>query len=231
MPFTKDHTEESKKRILDVAKRHFSENGFDGTRVDDIARDAGVNKALIYYYFKNKEAILDHLIKSLFDDIRAITMEFVRNSIVAMVNDGKLDVKGDELSFASQKDADEFHETGLRYMETLVDFLLSHRSLVRILIFESLKNSKHHNDLFLMLGVLRDKDGDLHEGAIADAPGEFAFSADQIISRFFFGFVPLFNFAAYYDDYVAASSMSEAALCESFLKAYAKSTNVGRFIV
>lgn len=35
----------------------FSSGGFDGVSMDDIARDAGVNKAMIYYHFTDKLAL------------------------------------------------------------------------------------------------------------------------------------------------------------------------------
>jgi TetR/AcrR family transcriptional regulator len=44
----------ARERILKAAKEIFSEKGFDGARMDPIAQTAGVNKALIYYYFKSK---------------------------------------------------------------------------------------------------------------------------------------------------------------------------------
>jgi AcrR family transcriptional regulator len=47
---TRDH-------ILSVAALHFSDYGFEGTRMDKIARDAKVNKASIYYNIGNKEAL------------------------------------------------------------------------------------------------------------------------------------------------------------------------------
>ena len=56
-------------RILIVAERLFSEQGFDGTRVDEIAEKASVNKALIYYYFKGKEDILEALFSSAIRDV------------------------------------------------------------------------------------------------------------------------------------------------------------------
>jgi AcrR family transcriptional regulator len=58
-----DDKESAKSKILDTAKELFAEKGFDGARVDEIARRAGVNKALIYYYYKNKQALLDALIE------------------------------------------------------------------------------------------------------------------------------------------------------------------------
>jgi TetR/AcrR family transcriptional regulator len=43
--------------VFDAAKPLFSARGFDGVSVDDIARDAGVNKAMIYYHFADKLAL------------------------------------------------------------------------------------------------------------------------------------------------------------------------------
>jgi TetR/AcrR family transcriptional regulator len=44
-------------RILDAAIGEFSENGLAGARTEHIAESAGVNKALLYYYFQGKEAL------------------------------------------------------------------------------------------------------------------------------------------------------------------------------
>jgi len=68
---------EAKERIINASKRLFSQKGYDATRVDDIAKTADVNKALIYYYFKNKEDILDSMLASLFDNAVSITLVFI----------------------------------------------------------------------------------------------------------------------------------------------------------
>jgi AcrR family transcriptional regulator len=49
--------ERTRRRILDAARREFGTKGFDGARIDAIARRAGVNKGLIFYYFQNKEEL------------------------------------------------------------------------------------------------------------------------------------------------------------------------------
>jgi AcrR family transcriptional regulator len=54
-----------KEKILDAAEAEFAHRGFEGARIDTIAQAAGVNKALIYYYFKNKRALLEELIQRL----------------------------------------------------------------------------------------------------------------------------------------------------------------------
>ena len=43
--------------VFDSAATLFAKGGFDGVSVDDIARDAGVNKAMIYYHFADKLAL------------------------------------------------------------------------------------------------------------------------------------------------------------------------------
>ncbi len=48
---------ESRASILEAAGRIFAGQGLSGARTDAIAAEAGVNKALLYYYFKNKEDI------------------------------------------------------------------------------------------------------------------------------------------------------------------------------
>jgi AcrR family transcriptional regulator len=49
--------ERTRRRILEAARREFGKKGFDGARVGEIARQAGVNKGLIFYYFQSKEEL------------------------------------------------------------------------------------------------------------------------------------------------------------------------------
>ena len=48
---------ETRAAILHAAEHIFAEHGLAGARTDAIAAAAGVNKALIYYYFKSKDAL------------------------------------------------------------------------------------------------------------------------------------------------------------------------------
>jgi TetR/AcrR family transcriptional regulator len=50
-----DRSSETRSRILDAALSEFSAHGLAGARTDRIATVAGVNKALLYYYFQSKE--------------------------------------------------------------------------------------------------------------------------------------------------------------------------------
>jgi AcrR family transcriptional regulator len=53
---------DKREHILVVAEQLFGERGFDGTSVRDIAQSAGVNLAMISYYFGSKEKLLAALI-------------------------------------------------------------------------------------------------------------------------------------------------------------------------
>jgi AcrR family transcriptional regulator len=54
---------DKREHILIVAEELFGEQGFDGTSVRDIAHKAGVNLAMISYYFGSKEKLLEALIE------------------------------------------------------------------------------------------------------------------------------------------------------------------------
>lgn len=62
------HVGGSREKILAAALDEFAGHGLAGSRVDRIARDAGVNKAMIYYHFDSKE---DLYLKVLEKEIKA----------------------------------------------------------------------------------------------------------------------------------------------------------------
>ena len=53
-------------QILNAAALEFAERGFAGARVDRIARRAHVNKAMLYYHFKSKQALYRALLRRVF---------------------------------------------------------------------------------------------------------------------------------------------------------------------
>jgi TetR/AcrR family transcriptional regulator len=54
---TSERSAETRTRILDAALREFAAHGLAGARTERIAEAAGVNKALLYYYFAGKEQL------------------------------------------------------------------------------------------------------------------------------------------------------------------------------
>ena len=48
---------EKRKQVIEVAMRHFAEHGYDGTRIEDIAKELGFAKGLIFQYFGSKDGL------------------------------------------------------------------------------------------------------------------------------------------------------------------------------
>ena len=57
VPASSDRADRTRTRILLGAVRQFSQYGLAGARMDAIAKAAGVNKALLYYYFQSKGSL------------------------------------------------------------------------------------------------------------------------------------------------------------------------------
>lgn len=68
---TRGQPKESRAAILQAAVREFAYEGVAGARTDAIARSAGVNKALLYYYFKDKETLYRAVLDQVFSGLRA----------------------------------------------------------------------------------------------------------------------------------------------------------------
>lgn len=63
---TRNQPEQTKAAILQAALAEFASMGLSGARTDAIAKAAGVNKALLYYYFKDKETLYGATLESVF---------------------------------------------------------------------------------------------------------------------------------------------------------------------
>jgi TetR/AcrR family transcriptional regulator len=69
---TRGKPAESRAAILQAAVQEFAREGVAGARTDAIARFAGVNKALLYYYFKDKEGLYEAVLDEVFSGVRTV---------------------------------------------------------------------------------------------------------------------------------------------------------------
>ena len=60
----------TKNKILEVGRRMFFENGFDGTGVRAIMREVGLDVGAFYYYFKTKDELFDAIMADFFAPYR-----------------------------------------------------------------------------------------------------------------------------------------------------------------
>ncbi|GMT44549.1 MAG: hypothetical protein IEMM0006_0381 [bacterium] len=63
---TKHNTEQL---ILEAARKVFIKKGLEGARMQEIADEAGINKALLHYYFRSKEKLFNHIFESAINGI------------------------------------------------------------------------------------------------------------------------------------------------------------------
>lgn len=56
-----------REQILSAARRCFIENGYHPTRMDDIARAAGLSKGGVYFHFKSKQEVFESLVSEEYD--------------------------------------------------------------------------------------------------------------------------------------------------------------------
>lgn len=63
-----EKNENTEEKIRQVAKRLFTERGFTGTKIRDVAEEAGVNIALMNYYFRSKEKLYESILAENFEE-------------------------------------------------------------------------------------------------------------------------------------------------------------------
>ncbi|WNH10325.1 TetR/AcrR family transcriptional regulator [Thalassobellus suaedae] len=64
MKNTKD--ENTEYQILNAAKQVFQTKGMDGARMQEIANKAGINKAMLHYYYRSKQLLFEAVFKNAF---------------------------------------------------------------------------------------------------------------------------------------------------------------------
>ena len=68
-PRKEEITEATTDRILDAAQNHFSVKGFEGARLQDIAKDAGITRPSLLYHFPAKEVLYEAVVDRSFSQL------------------------------------------------------------------------------------------------------------------------------------------------------------------
>jgi TetR/AcrR family transcriptional regulator len=67
--------------ILAAAKSMFVKHGLDGAKMQQIANEAGINKALLHYYFRSKDKLFEAVLEDVFAEIAPILKSFFGEQI------------------------------------------------------------------------------------------------------------------------------------------------------
>lgn len=119
-----EKSQTARTRILESAIIVFSEKGYDGARVDEIASRAGVNKAMLYYYFNSKEKLFEAIVDNYIEEANKLKQN-LRNRMNGSCS-GK---------------------SGM-FMREMFEFMESHRDVLRVIIIESLKSTSSDVTIF-----------------------------------------------------------------------------------
>ncbi|MDP4143372.1 MAG: TetR/AcrR family transcriptional regulator [Bacillota bacterium] len=157
-----DRSQITQAKILEAATEVFSEKGFDGARVDEIAARAKVNKAMLYYYFDNKEKLLEELVKRYIKEVNAIKDEAMKG--INWCNDEEVDTA----------------------IEKLYTFLESRKEILRVIIIESLKANSENIAIFSNLLPSLDQ----RLGRVKQKGIDTDDTIGIMIDSFFFGMIP-----------------------------------------
>jgi AcrR family transcriptional regulator len=189
----------ARQRIMEVATFLFAEKGFSAATVDEIAEKAGVNKALIYYYFKNK----DDLLTKIFD----IFME------EGLVRFQELFAK------MESKEVFDSRERLSEMMKILFDFMTEKKEILKLMLMESIKGER---DLFLE--IMRREAGKELAGLLDEARGKGITLDEDVtqlwVTEFFTGSVPMMVYVIYRDRWARFFNINTEVLDEMFIKSF-----------
>ena len=116
----KEEVNSREQKILDAAKEVFARKGYDAARVEEIAKEAGVNKALLFYYFRSKENILKQLIE---------------RGIVKAVK-----ILNEHINGILENDEEAINTL----IEDFIGFLFARKKLIKIMLLETFKDDNEN---------------------------------------------------------------------------------------
>jgi len=186
---------DNRDNILDTAARLFAQNGFDATTMSNLAKEASVNKALIYYYFKDKDDILNSLFELLISRMR----DYAESTRVDLNDAQSIEKK-----------------IGME-----VDFLKENQSTLSLLWMESLKSGREPNPLIQIASkVIESELADRDFPTPPKNAKQRAKHNEALVHEFFTGIMPVLAFVAFGDAFSKQLNIEPAKCRKLFLSAF-----------
>ena len=112
-PATHSEPQETEQRIFEAALTVFASKGRDGARMQEIADRAGINRALLHYYFRTKQHLYQAVFAHLFQ-------QYVNSFRESLRLDGS------------------FGETLEHFIGAYIDYIRDHQDMARLIMNENL---------------------------------------------------------------------------------------------
>ena len=74
----------TEEKIIAAARKLFTQKGFSATKTRDIAEEAGINLALLNYYFRSKQNLFQIIIEEKFDQLFGVINPILSNSQISL---------------------------------------------------------------------------------------------------------------------------------------------------
>ncbi|QAA32460.1 hypothetical protein C1I91_12870 [Clostridium manihotivorum] len=188
----KNKAQDTKQKLLDSAIEVFSEKGFDGARVDEIAARAKVNKAMLYYYFNSKEKLFEELIMQYKQDFKDFRETLVKDTYL------------DE-------------ESSLEFLfEELYKFISNKKDLLRIIIIESIKANSSNDSIFNSILP----SAEIKVSRLKDKGIEVEDTVNLMLSSFYYMLVPAAAFIIVGDKWSEFYGFDKEEVKKKFLQVY-----------
>ncbi|WP_127532298.1 TetR/AcrR family transcriptional regulator [Paenibacillus kobensis] len=181
----------ARERILQAAVKLFANKSFEGSRIDEIAKEANVPKSLIYYHFSSKDEMLEVLMNDFVDQF------------TGLLRTGP-DTGGHDDALALQGRINHYY-----------GFALRNADLIRVLFMESLKKNADKPVMYRVVETLVDAERDMNglEGADGDRN-------ERLVGEFFNGVLPLFGYICFADSWTRSFNIERETFDTLFKQSF-----------
>ena len=77
-------SQSTENKIKEAARKVFMRKGFSGTRTRDIAEEAGINLALLNYYFRSKQKLFDEIMQEKFKKLFGVIVPILNDASTSL---------------------------------------------------------------------------------------------------------------------------------------------------
>lgn len=183
----------AKNRIMQAAIKVFADKSFEGSRIEEIAKEAGVPKSLIYYHFKSKDEILSVMLEGFIQEYT-----------------GLLQIARDD---THQTKAAKMPE---RIQNNYREFIVKNADLIRLILMDSLKKSAKQPLIYQIVEALVETD---EEFTINGNQGPFD-RQERLMAEFFTNLIPTYAFLCFHDSWLDYFGMDREECEQLFLKVF-----------
>ncbi|MBS1737439.1 MAG: TetR/AcrR family transcriptional regulator [Bacteroidetes bacterium] len=152
---------DKKETIINSAIELFSLKGYEGTSVRDIAADAGINVAMINYYFGSKEKLFESIVEHRASFLKGVFEELINNKQLSgiekmdIIIDNTIERKFSGLNFHHIMHRELALQHRPQLKEAISDILLRNVTSIKNIIEEGISNGEFKQvDIELTLTTL-----------------------------------------------------------------------------